>query len=85
MGFGKRLLETVLEIFLRVFKFFWSDVASTNQRFGVEGADTALGFNEVVHQRLGHRRVITLVVAASAVADEVNDDIGLEFLSIEER
>ena len=34
-----------------------------------------------VHQRLGHRRVVALVVAAAAVADHVDDDVLVELLA----
>ena len=37
-----------------------------------------LRVDDVVHQRLGERRVVRLVVPASAVADHVDDDVLLE-------
>src|SRR3712207_9168389 len=42
--------------------------------------DRALAVDDVVHQRLGHRRVVALVVPAPAVADQVDDDVLLERL-----
>ena len=38
--------------------------------------------DQVVHQRLGHRRVITLVVTAAAVANDVDYYVFLEFLAV---
>ena len=54
------------------------DVAAADQRLGVELPDAALAVDDVVHQRLGERRVVGLVVAAAPVADHVDDDVLLE-------
>jgi hypothetical protein len=45
----------------------------------------ALAVDDVVHQRLGHRRVVALVVPAPAVADQVDDDVLLERLAVVDR
>ena len=37
---------------------------------------------ELVHQRLGEARLVALVVAVAAVADEVDDDVALERLAV---
>ena len=85
MRFGERLFEAVLEVGLCCFELVLGDVTTTHERFGVERADTALRFNQVVHQRLRHRRVVTLVVATASVTHEVDDDVGVEFLAVLER
>ena len=54
---------------------FLGEVAAADEVLGVGGADAFLGVDDVVHRRLGHRRVVGLVVAALAVADEVDDDV----------
>ena len=63
-------------------ELFGGDVSTTDQGFRVEGSNAALCLDQVVHQGLRHRGVITFVVTASAVADEVDDNISLEFLAI---
>ena len=82
VGLLERLFEAVMEVFLGGFQLFRGDVATTDEGFGVEGTNTPLCLNEVIHQRLRHRGVITLVVTAPAVADQVNDDIGFELLAV---
>ena len=61
------------------------DVATTDERLGVELAHRALLLDEVVHERLGVRRVVALVVTAPAVADQVDDDVLVERLAVLER
>ena len=51
------------------------DVAATDERVDVDLAGRALGLDELVHQRLGEAGVVTLVMAALAVAHEVDDDV----------
>ena len=82
VGFGKRSLETILEVAVGGFVLFFGDVAATDEGLGVQGSHRALRLNEVVHQRLSHRGVIALVVAAPTVAHEVDDDVSLEFLTV---
>ena len=84
MGLGEGDLEAVLKVALRGFELFFSDVAAANECFGVERAHRALGLDEVVHEGLRHRGVVALVVAAAAVADEVNDDVSFELLAVRE-
>ena len=85
VGLGEGALETVLEVAMRLLVLLLGDVAATDERLGVELADRALGLDEVVHERLGHRGVIALVVPATAVADEVDHDVALELLAVAER
>ena len=61
------------------------DVATTDEGLGVELAHRALLLDQVVHQRLGVRRVVALVVTATAVADQVDDDVAVERLPVLER
>ena len=74
-----QLLLVVLEDLLGLLD---RDVATTDERLGVELADRALLLDEVVHERLGVRRVVALVVTAPAVADEVDDDVLVERLAV---
>ncbi len=73
-------LQLALVVAQRVLGLLHRDVAAADQRFGVGLADTALGVDDVVHVRLGHRRVVALVVPAPAVAQHVDDDVLLELL-----
>ena len=84
VGFCERLLEARLEVCVGTLVLFLGDVAASNQRFCVEGSNAALRLDEVVHERLGHRGVVALVVSATAVADDVDDDVTLELLPIVE-
>ena len=84
VGLLERFLEPVLEVLLSGIEFFRGEVSTTHQRLGVEGSNTPLCLDEVVHQRLGHRGVISLVVPAAAVADDVDDDICFESLTVGE-
>ena len=71
-------LQLALVVAQRVLGLLHRDVAAADQRFGVGLADAALGVDDVVHRRLGHRRVVALVVPAAAVAQHVDDDVLLE-------
>ena len=79
---GEGALEAVLEVAVRLLVLLLGDVAASDERLGVELADRALRLDEVVHERLRHRGVVALVVAAAAVADEVDDDVALELLAV---
>ena len=85
LGSLTRLAEDLLELLLVVAQgalgLFDGDVAAADERLGVQLAGRALGVDDVVHQRLGERRVVGLVVPAPAVADEVDDDVLLEGLA----
>ena len=74
-------LELLLVVAQRGLGVLDADVAATDERLGVELADAALGLDEVVHQRLRHRRVVALVVTAAAVAHHVDDDVLVELLA----
>ena len=79
---GERDLQAILEVFVGVLELFFRDVATADERLGVQRANAALGLDEVVHERLRHRRVVALVVTATAVADEVDDDVALELFAV---
>ena len=81
LGLDEDPLELLLVVAQRGLGVLDGDVAAADERLGVELADAALGLDEVVHQRLGHRRVVALVVAAPAVADHVDDDVLVELLA----
>src|SRR5262245_43248662 len=80
-GLHEDLLELLLVVAQCLLRLVERDVAAADQRLGVELANRALGVDEVVHHRLGHRRVVALVVAASPVADHVDDDVLVERLA----
>jgi hypothetical protein len=82
VGLGERDLEAVLEVRLRLVVLLLGDVAAADERLGVEAPHGALRLDEVRHQRLRHRRVVALVVTATAVADEVDDDVAVELLAV---
>ena len=60
---------------------FGGDVAALDERLGVEGAHRAVLLDLLVHDRLRVARVVALVVAVPAVADEVDDDVLVERLA----
>ena len=78
--FGEDALQAFLIVTQQLGCFLFRDVAAANQGLGVEATHGALSLNEVVHQRLRHRGVITLIMTATAVADQVNDNVLTETL-----
>ena len=84
-GLGEHPLELALVVAQRLLGLLDRDVAAADQRLGVDLAHRALVLDQRVHQRLGHRRVVALVVAAPAVADQVDDDVLAERLAVLER
>ena len=82
---GEHPLELLLVVLQRRLGLLDRDVATTDERLGVELADRALLLDQVVHERLGVRRVVALVVTATAVADQVDDDVLVERLAVLER
>ena len=81
---GECMLKSRLKVFVRGLVNLLSDVAASDQRLGVNSTYRALGFDQVVHQWLRHRRVIALVVAAAAVTHKVNDNITVKLLAVVE-
>ena len=85
VGLGEGPLELPAVVLQRLLGLGQRDVAAADQRLGVQLPDRALAVDDVVHQRLGHRRVVALVVPAAAVADQVDDDVLLERLPVLDR
>jgi hypothetical protein len=79
-------LEDLLQLLLVVAQLLLGvvhgDVAAADQLLGVELPDAALGVDDLVHPRVGHRRVVALVVPAAAVADQVDHDVLVERLAV---
>ena len=82
VGLGERPLQLPAVVLERLLGLLQRDVAAADQRLGVQLPDRALAVDDVVHQRLGHRGVVALVVPAAAVADEVDDDVLAERLPV---
>ncbi len=82
---GEDPLQLLLVVAQDLLGLLDRDVATTDEGLGVELADRALLLDQVVHQRLGVRRVVALVVTAAAVADQVDDDVLVERLAVLER
>ena len=55
---------------------------TTNEVPRVNGACRRDLINQSVHDGLGHRRVVAFVVAATAVADHVDDDVLVERIAV---
>ena len=58
------------------------EVTTAEEVFGVLCAGAFFVVDDVVHLRLSHRRVVGFVVAAAAVAHEVNEDVFAKAASI---
>src|SRR5690625_2544987 len=80
--FGEYAFELLLIVTQRLLGFFNCDVAAANERLCVEFARRALGLDKAVHQRLGHRGIIALVVTTAAVTNHVDDDVFIEALTV---
>ncbi len=76
------LLEAGLVVAELLLGVLHGDVAAADQLLGVELPHAALGVDDLVHPRVGHRRVVALVVTAAAVADHVDDDVLVERLPV---
>src|SRR5512133_1105116 len=89
LGASADLLEDSLQALLEarhdLLGILNGDVTTTDQGFGIELADRPLLFDQVIHPRLGEARIIALIVTAAAIADEVDDDVFVEFLPERER
>src|SRR3546814_7069814 len=59
---------------------FAVDHAFLDQPRGEQFADRRMLADRLVHQRLGERRLVALIVAEAAIAPHVDDDIALEML-----
>jgi hypothetical protein len=52
-----------------------------NQGVGINFKSLRVLLDSLVHQRLGERRLVDFVVAVTAIADYVHDDVLVEFLA----
>ena len=80
------LLELGVEIGVHlgnhVVERFFRDDALVHQAARIEFARRGLVTDLRVHLRLGHRRVIALVVTEAAIAEHVDDDVLAELLAV---
>src|SRR5699024_6267198 len=72
----------VLIVGCRLVCLIASDISTTNQGIDVEPTGRGLIRDQVVHARLGHRWVVTLVVSTTAVGDQIDDDVTVKALTI---
>ena len=82
---GECVLQQRKKLSLNGRVFVGRDVTAAHQRLRVEGSHRALGLDEVVHEGLCHRRVVTLVVPATSVTHDVNHDVVFELLTVTDR
>src|SRR5699024_2031620 len=82
LDFSEYRLHLVAEVASSSFCVFCGEVATTDEVFGVRLANTAVVFDLVVEDWLGHRWVIRLVVTAEAVANQVDEDILAEATTV---
>ena len=82
VGLREDPLQLLLVVLQGAVRLLLRDVAAAHEGLDVQLAGGALLLDEVVHARLRHRRVVALVVAAAAVADEVDDDVLVEPLAV---
>ena len=81
-GLGEDPLQLVLVALGDLLGLLRGDVAASHEGGGVDAAGGVQRVDEPVHERLGHRGVVALVVAAPPVADEVDDDVLVEGASV---
>ena len=81
VGVVEGLLEALAELLQRPLGVLERQVAPVDQGLGVELAHRAAVLDPLVHQRLGERRLVGLVVAVAPVAPHVDDDVLLERLA----
>ena len=58
------------------------DIATADQILCVQGAGRGQSVDVLVHLRLGHRGIISLIVTAAAVANQVNDNVAAKALTV---
>ena len=62
--------------------FCWSDISAANEGICIQGTGCALCIDELVHKWLREAWLIAFVVAATSVADHIDDDIFIKFLTV---
>ena len=70
-----------LVVLQRLLGILLGQVAALDQRRGVELSHRTLLVDQLVHVRVGQRRVVGLVVPAAPVADQVDDHVLVERLA----
>src|SRR5699024_6610380 len=75
LNFCEDRFHLVVEVSCSSFCVLRRQIATTDEVFGVGLANTAVVVDFVVENRLGHGRIISLIVTAQAVAQQVNEDI----------
>ena len=83
-GLLEHVLQTGPELVHHVLGVGHGDVAAPDQGLGVQAPDGAFLFDQVVHLGLRETRIITLVVAAAPVADQIDHDVLVEPLPVGE-
>ena len=66
-------------------RFSSGDHSRTHQLLGVQTTHRRMCTDRLVHQRLRRRRLVSLVVTQPAIADQINDEILVELLSVTQR
>ena len=65
---------------LHLFEFAFGDQAFGDQALAIELRRRLVGADDLVHHRLGERRLVAFVVAEAAIAEHVDDDRLVELL-----
>ena len=75
-------IQHVAVIVGRLLGCLFTDHTFTDQAFRIKGTSGRVGLDLLVHQRLGGRRLIRLIVAKTAIADQVDDHVFLELHAV---
>ena len=78
-------LELGVQRLAFVFEVLLGDDAPLDQPLFVAFADRLAALDAPIHLGLGERGLVALVVSELAVADQVDDDVGLELLTVLDR
>ena len=71
----EHLLELLVEVALYLLGIFLGEVSATDEGLGVLRAGGGQLGDDLVHQRLGHGRIVGFVVTAATVGHQVDEDI----------
>ena len=78
----KHGFQLLAEVALNDLDLILREIATPDQAAGVNVTHSGLVIDDLVHLGLRHRRVVSLVVATTSVADEVNEHIFTELTSV---
>src|SRR5699024_3396615 len=81
-NFCERRFQTVLVVGSSLIGFFLGNITTTNECVDIEPTSRGLIGDQVVHAWLGHRWVVTLVVATTTVGDQIQYNIAVETLAV---